>query len=61
MYLTIEKMQNLINSLSTHFEKLSLFVDCYTSFAAKMSKLRNPINDVGVANVYGIKDPKESK
>jgi len=33
-------------------------VDSYTSFAAKMSKHRNPINDVGVTEVYGIDDPK---
>ena len=57
MYLTIEQMQNLVDSLCTHFEKVVLLVDSYTSFAAKMSKLRNPINDVGVTEVYGIDDP----
>ncbi len=59
MYLTIEDMRNLTDSLCTHFEKLSLLVDCYTSFAAKMSKHRNPINDVGVTEVYGIDEPQD--
>ena len=58
MYLTIDEMKNLADSLCAHFESLSLLVDCYTSFAAKMSKHRNPINNVGVTEVYGIDDPK---
>ena len=59
MYLTIEDMRNLTDSLCAHFEKIALLVDCYTSFAAKMSKHRNPINDVGVTEVYGIDDPQD--
>ena len=35
-----------------------LLVDAYTSFAAKMSKRRNPINDVGVTKVYGVDNPQ---
>ncbi len=58
MYLTIEDMRNLTDSLCAHFEKLSLLVDCYSSFAAKMSKHKNPINDVGVTEVYGIDNPE---
>ena len=30
--------------------------DIYTEFGAKASKYRNPINDVGVTEVYGIDD-----
>jgi hypothetical protein len=33
-------------------------MDCYSVLAAKMSKYKNPINDVGVTKVYGIDDPK---
>ena len=58
MYLTATEMQNLTDSLCNHFESLVLLVDAYTTFAAKMSKRRNPINDVGVTEVYGIDDPK---
>ncbi len=59
MYLTANEMQNLTDRLCSHFEKLVLLVDAYSSFAAKMSKRRNPINDVGVTEVYGIDDPKD--
>ena len=58
MYLTIEEMRNLSDRLCAHFEQVVLLVDCYTSFAAKISKHRNPINDVGVTEVYGIDDPQ---
>jgi hypothetical protein len=32
-------------------------MDCYTIFAARMSKYKNPINDVGVTKVYGLDNP----
>ena len=43
--------------LFPHFEKVNLLMDCYTTFAAKASKYKNPINEVGVTNVYGIDNP----
>ena len=58
MYLTAAEMQNLAAILCAHFENIALLVDAYTTFAAKMSKRRNPINDVGVTEVYGIDDPQ---
>ena len=58
MYLTVDEIRNLADSLCTHFENLMLLADAYTSFAAKMSKRRNPINDVGVTEVYGIDNPQ---
>ena len=58
MYLTAQEMRNLANGLCAHFERLVLLVDAYTSFAAKMSKIRNPINEVGVTEVYGIDEPQ---
>ena len=57
MYLSHEEMQNLINNLCAHFGEVSLLVDCYTTLAAKMSKYKNPINEVGVTQVYGIDEP----
>ena len=57
MYMTVGEMRDLTEALGVHFERLALLVDCYTSFAAKMSRRRNPINDVGVTEVYGIDDP----
>ena len=58
MYLTPEERRELTANLCAHFGRISLLVDCYTSFAAKMSKYRNPINEVGVTEVYGMDDPK---
>ena len=59
MYLTAEEMRSFADNLCSHFEKIALLVDCYTTFAAKMSKRRNPVNEVGVTEVYGIDTPEE--
>lgn len=58
MYLTESELKGLINSLKTHFSSINMLMDCYTELSAKMSKHRNPINDVGVTEVYGFDDPK---
>ena len=58
MYLTVDEMRNLVDNLCFHFENVILLVDAYTSFAAKMSKKRNPINEVGITEVYGIDNPQ---
>ena len=58
MYLTLDEIKNLVSSLKSCFEHFSLLMDCYSDFAAKMSKYKNPINDVGVTTVYGIDNPK---
>ena len=57
MYLTSEELRELTIRLCNHFEQLVLLMDCYTTLAAKMSRYKNPINDVGVTKVYGIDDP----
>ena len=48
----------MLSGLKQRFAKVRLLMDCYTSVAAKASKYRNPINDVGVTQVYGLDDPK---
>lgn len=58
MYLKTEEMHKLIASLCEHFEKISFLMDSYTVLAAKMSKHKNPINDVGVTEVYGTDNPE---
>ena len=57
MYLKNQEVKNLIDAISTHFEKVFVLMDCYTSLSAKISKYKNPINDVGVTEVYGVDDP----
>lgn len=57
MYLTNQELQQMFSKLSAHFSRLLVLVDCYTPFAAKMSKIKNPIKDVGVSEVYGVANP----
>ena len=57
MYLSPGELRSAVHALCRHFEEISLLMDCYTVFAAKMSEYKNPINDVGVTSVYGIDDP----
>lgn len=59
MYITSDEMRRFTDSLCSHFENLALLVDCYTSFGAQMSKRKNPVNDVGVTEVYGIDNPND--
>ena len=57
MYLAADELKKMMAPLCDHFEEVALLMDCYTVFAAKMSKYKNPINDVGVTSVFGIDDP----
>ena len=58
MYLKNEEITQLLTALSEKFNKVSVLMDAYSVFAAKMSKFKNPINDVGVNIVYGIDEPE---
>lgn len=58
MYLHAEELKGFFSALEAHFREISLLMDCYTVLAAKMSKYKNPINDVGVTEVYGTDDPE---
>ncbi len=59
MYLTPGELKSLMGQLKGCFPKFSLLMDCYSTFAARVSKYKNPINDVGVRQVYGLDDPNE--
>ena len=48
-----------LQRLAEHFGTVCVLLDCYTVFAAKASKYKNPINEVGVTKVYGLDDPRE--
>lgn len=58
MYLRLEELKHLLQNMRNHFDHVNILMDCYTAFAAKASKYKNPINDVGVTKVYGIDNPK---
>lgn len=57
MYLKHDEIKNLFSALNNHFDNVVLLMDCYTNMSAKISKYKNPINDVGVTEVYGTDDP----
>ena len=57
MYLTPEELKTALGNLCCRFDRVCVLMDCYSSLAAKMSRYRNPINDVGVTEVYGMDDP----
>ena len=59
MYISTEDLKMIIRSISDHFSNIHILMDCYSVFAAKMSAVKNPINDVGGAVVYGMDDPTE--
>lgn len=58
MYLTPGEMAALLGRISSHFGKARILMDVYSTFAAKASRIKNPINDVGVTQVYGLDDPR---
>lgn len=57
MYLKPEELCSLMARLSSRFSRLHILMDSYTVFAAKATKYKNPINEVGVTKVYGFDDP----
>lgn len=57
MYMKHEEIRECFSALSEHFSSVRILMDCYTEYAAKISKYKNPINDVGVTQTYGIDDP----
>ena len=59
MYLSPEELSGLINLLGERFRRLSVLMDFYTPFGAKMSRRRNPVNTVGVTEVFGVEKPEK--
>ena len=57
MYLTPEERNHILAQWAQHFSHISLLMDTYTTFGAKASKYKNPINEVGVTQVYGMDKP----
>ncbi len=56
MYLTNDQLLRFLNALQARYAQLHALMDVYTEFGAKASKYKNPVNDVGVTEVYGVKD-----
>lgn len=58
MYLKSDELKALIAAINSHFDSVALMIDFYTTMGAKISKYKNPINDVGVTEVYGTDTPE---
>ena len=58
MYLALPQLQALMAALWGHFSEVTLLMDCYTEKAARLSKYRNPVWEVGVTEVYGLDQPR---
>ncbi len=58
MYLAPEELEKLLRKLRSRCSSVYLLMDCYSTFAAMASKHKNPINEVGVSQVFGLDNPK---
>ena len=54
MYLAPEELGALFERLAAKFNNIRLLMDAYSVMAAKLSKYKNPVGEVGVSKVYGI-------
>lgn len=59
MYLKPEALKAVLQRWKDYFGEVRILMDSYTVFAAKATKYKNPINEVGVTQVYGFDDPRE--
>lgn len=58
MYLKPEELKSVLKLWKDRFGEVRILMDTYTVFAAKATKYKNPINEVGVTEVYGLDDPE---
>ena len=59
MYLQMEELKGVLKQWRAYFGEVRILMDSYTVFAAKATRFKNPINEVGVTRVYGFDDPEE--
>lgn len=59
MYLRLSELKEVLQCWKQYFPEIRILMDTYTVFAAKATKYKNPINEVGVTQVYGFDDPRE--
>lgn len=59
MYLTREEMISLTDGLGRRFSAVLLLFDAYSHFAAKASKIKNPINAVNAKISFSMDDIRE--
>lgn len=58
MYLPVGELKAVLRQWKAYLGEMRILMDSYTVFAAKATKYKNPINEVGVTQVYGFDDPQ---
>lgn len=58
MYLSEKDIKNLIERFRSKFNKTLFVFDAYSTFASKMSRYKNPINNVDAKIDFAMDDPK---
>lgn len=58
MYLKSDSLIEFFKAIDKKYKKINILMDTYTEYAAKMSKYKNPVNDVGVTTLYGMDYPE---
>lgn len=57
MYLTAGQLHALLAFLHERYPAVYLLMDCYTEWAARASKYKNPVNEVGVTTLVRHRRP----
>lgn len=57
MYLAENEMKALFEAFRSKFRKTLFVFDAYSGFAAKMSKIKNPVNSVDAKICFAMDDP----
>lgn len=57
MYLTLDEMTTLMTEFSRRFSKTAFLFDAYSDAAAKLSKIKNPINKMDAQIYFSMSDP----
>lgn len=58
MYLSGEDMRSLMSALQAHFGQTLFIFDAYSSLAARLSPLKNPVNAVKARIFFAMDDPQ---
>ena len=56
MYLTNDQVRQFLQALERKYARLHILMDVYTEFGARASRYKNPVNSVGVTQLYGVDD-----
>lgn len=59
MYLSETEIKDLLKQISSKFKKVHLIFDSYSKIAVKLSRIKNPVNQMGAEVKYGIDTPKD--